>query len=52
MKKADAKEALEIYRKFPPIGDRVKTFLQVAKVRILSQRDLVDKLIVVTIVLQ
>ena len=32
MKKAEGKEALEIYRKFPPIGDRVKGFLQVAKV--------------------
>ena len=32
MKKAEAKEAIEIYRKFPPIGDRVKGFLQVAKV--------------------
>ena len=36
MKKADAKEALEIYRRFPPIGDRVKAFLQVAKVHILE----------------
>ena len=32
MKKAEAKEALEIYRKFLPVGDRVKGFLQVAKV--------------------
>ncbi|XP_065907439.1 phosphatidylinositol-binding clathrin assembly protein LAP-like [Dysidea avara] len=31
MKKAEAKEALEIYRKFLPVGDRVKGFLQVAK---------------------
>jgi len=34
MKKAEAKEALEIYRKFLPVGDRVKGFLQVAKVLI------------------
>jgi len=32
MKKAEAKEALEIYRKFVPVSDRVKGFLQVAKV--------------------
>ena len=32
MKKAEPKEAIEIYWKFPPIRHRVKGFLQVAKV--------------------
>ena len=38
MKKAEAKEALEIYRKFLPVGDRVKCFLQVAKVLYMWQQ--------------